>query len=127
VTENGKYVSLPEKDSIDALARYLNGSRAVERTELIDEQVLQIFRSGRAELRVFMTDLYIVGVADAAEILSTYDVQAIVTMSAWNGYSNEAKRFCKDRAVGLFTFKELLGAVHYTGKRFLEYTPPKRD
>jgi hypothetical protein len=72
-----------------------------------------------------MTNIYIVGEADVYEITASQpDLEAIVTMSAWNGYSCEAKELCKNMGIGLFTFSQFLGAVHFDGKKYLDYLPP---
>ena len=72
-----------------------------------------------------MTNIYVVGLADVYEILSGDDqLNAIVTMSGWNGYTTEAKKQCKEVGVGLFKFGEFLGAVYYGGSEYLDYIPP---
>ena len=53
-----------------------------------------------------------VGIADVIEIMSDYKIDSIVTMSIWNGYSLEAKMHGRDLGVGVFLFKELMGALN---------------
>ena len=72
-----------------------------------------------------MTNIYIVGLADVYEILTqAHPLDAIVTMSAWNSYTTEAEAYCKEQSIGLFKFKEFLGAVYYEGDKYLDYIPP---
>lgn len=124
--EQGRYEKLPRPESIRALVTYLQSSSAVRAVERESTQLIVVNRVNRPLLRTYMTNTYIVGLADVYEIFSEVDdLDAIVTMSAWNGYTAEAKAFCKEQRVGLFRFKEFLGAVHYVGHRYLDYIPPE--
>jgi len=72
-----------------------------------------------------MTNIYIVGEADVAEILADEgEIDAIVTLSGWNSYSTRAKSICRNQGVGLFVFKEFLGAIYSSGQKFLDYIHP---
>lgn len=123
--EQGHYKKVPKPESIQALCRYLNSNPVVFKTELPEPQLLHIKRVDKPDLTIFLTNIYIVAVADVYEILARYsEIDAIVTMSAWNSYTNEAKESCRTKGAGLFQFKELLGAVYYTGDKFLDYEAP---
>lgn len=123
--EQGQYEKLPRPSSIAAFTRYLSSNPMVAQVERLDEQIILVRRIGKSDLRVYLTNVYIVGLADVHEILFLEsDIDAIVTMSAWNSYSREAKEHCRRLKVGLFKFKEFLGAVYYDGKQFFDYTPP---
>jgi len=123
--ELGKYEKLPRPDSIKAFIKYLSSNPVVQNIAQEDTQLVSIKRGGKTELKVFMTNIYIVGMADVYDILSEVDhVDAIITMSAWNGYTNEAKSECKRKHIGLFKFKEFMGAVYFDGNRFLDYIHP---
>lgn len=125
--ELGKYEKVPRPESIQALIKYLQSNPTIITVEHEGAQTLQVVRSRLPNVKVFMTNIYVVGEAEAYEILSANpDVSAIVTMSAWNGYSNAAKTMCKTRNVGLFKFGELLGAIYYEGQQFLDYLPPEQ-
>ena len=126
--EYGTYEKVPRPESIDALVGYLRKNDVVASVELVPPQILQVRRVRKSNLRVFMTNSYITGEADVYEILGhNRGVNVIVSMSAWNSYTSSAKELCEERGVGLFTFKEFLGAVYYDGHRFLDYQPPDRD
>ncbi len=43
--------------------------------------------------KIYLTDIYTVSLADVMELSSSYDIDAIVTISAWNGYTLEAKEY----------------------------------
>ena len=123
--EEGRYEKIPRRESVDRFVEYLESSRAVQAVVRENEQLLLVERVNHPPIRVFMTNIYIVGVADVYDILAQADrVDAIVTMSEWNGYTAEAKANCKQQSIGLFKFKEFLGAVYYGGKSFLDYIPP---
>lgn len=124
----GYYEKIPRRDSREKLINYLKGAQVIDGVNEVSYQVITILRNGKPPVKTFLTNVYVVSLADVYEIMGEHpDLNAIVTMSAWNGYSNEAKQDCKLRGVGLFTFKEFLGAVWYKGTRFLNYTPPERD
>jgi hypothetical protein len=123
--EQGRYEKIPRPDSIDMLIKYLDNSSAVESINRESDQVIYVERKIHPPLRIYMTNIYIVGLADVYDITSqAKDLGAIVTMSAWNYYTAEAKGDCIDRKIGLFTFKEILGAIFYSGQKFLDYVPP---
>lgn len=125
--ELGRYEKVPRPESIQALIKYLESNPRVTTVEHETGQTLRVIRNGLPNVKIFMTNVYVVGEAEAYEILSANpDVDAIVTMSAWNGYSREAKTMCKTRNVGLFKFGELLGAIYYEGQQFLDYLPPEQ-
>lgn len=125
--ELGEYESMPRPESIGKLIDYLRGRPVISGVELDGEQLLNITRNRKPDICVFMTNIYIVSIADVADIQAVHQVDAIVTMSAWNGYTSEAKQYARENGVGLFLFRELLGAVYYSGNKFLDYTPPERD
>ena len=107
---------------------YSKKNPCVSDVELIDTQLLQIKRSGKSNLNVHVTNIYIVSETDVEEILlNNPEVNCIVTVSTWNSYTVGAKVLAESKGVALFKFKEFLGALYYDGKRFIEYYPPERD
>lgn len=61
-----------------------------------------------------MTNVYVVGEADVAQALQANpDVRVVVTLSMWNTVSDAARTFGRTRKVGVFGFRELLGALNY--------------
>lgn len=123
--DQGYYEKRPRPEGIAALVKYLRSNPVVASTTQIDEHRFLVERPEKPKLNLFLTNVYIVGRADVIEILATApNTNAIVTMSAWNSYSHDAKSYAKEQGVGLFKFGEFLGAVYYVGKRFLDYEPP---
>ena len=122
----GMYKKKPRPESVEKLIQCLESSKAVESIKHVREQVLHIERSWGCPLVVYMTNIYIIGESDVYEIIGEEKkVGAIVTMSAWNGYTSGAKNLCKDEKIGLFKFRELLGAIYYEGDKFLNYIHPE--
>ncbi len=124
--DQGDYEKIPRPESIQRLLKYLAGSRAVLDIRREHDQVIRVERAKYGPLIVFMTNIYTVSLSDVHEIISEAgELDAIVTMSAWNGYTSEAKQACKEMGIGLFQFKEFLGAVYYDGQEYLDYIPPE--
>ena len=124
----GYYEKIPRRGSIEKLIEYLGTNPVVTDVVEVRPQVIQIERDGKSTLTVFMTNIYHVSDSDVLEIsAANQGLSAIVTMSAWNGYTNSAKQRAKKMGIGLFKFAEFLGAVYYDKERFLDYTPPERD
>lgn len=124
--DEGCYKEIPRPDSIDKLVEYLSSSNAVDSINRESTQVIYVERTNLPPIRIYLTNTYIVGLADVYEIMRQVDeLDAIVTMSMWNSYTGEAEDACKKESIGLFTFNEILGAVYHRGKQFLDYIPPR--
>lgn len=124
--EMGRYEKVPRPESIAALIKYLSSNQKVTGVRREGPQILHVSRKGMKDLKVFMTNVYVVGEVDVYDILADHpDVDAIIAMSAWNSYSSSAKSLGKERSVAVFRFKEFLGAVHYDGSQFMDYVSPE--
>ena len=107
---------------------YLYSNDFVTSVKRPGRQVMLVERKDKSDVKVFLTDIYILGLADVYEILAIApDVNAILAISNWNHYTGEAKNYCRQKNIALFTFKELLGAIHYDGKEFLDYPDSNRN
>jgi hypothetical protein len=89
-----------------------------DKVEAVDEIDCQTYRVNRADglstVTVYITNLYTVGYADIMEIISTtLNLNCIVTMSNWNGYTREAKAYAAENRIGLFKFAEFMGALNF--------------
>jgi hypothetical protein len=125
--DRGYYAKRPRPEAVEKLLEYLRGNPVVETAELLSEQLLEVKRKNGPALRVFLTNVYILGEAEALDIVTAQgSLQAIVTMSEWNSYTSDAKIWCKERGVGLFKFREFLGAIYQSKKqKFLDYESPE--
>ena len=125
---NPKYKDLPRPDSIAFFEKGSKAHKMVASVEKLSEQRYEIKRGGKSNLKVYLTNLYIVGIADVHEIKNKFpEVDCIVTISGWNSYSEEAKEFCKFLEIGLFKYSEYYGALYYDNDRFYNYEPPKEN
>lgn len=126
--EGGIYEKVPRPESIEALIDYTSRNPCVSIAEQVDTQMLSISRPEKGNLKVHMTNIYVLSESDVEEILLfSPDIDCIVTVSAWNSYTSSANELAKQRGIGLFKFKEFLGALYYEGQRFIDYEPPKRN
>lgn len=79
----------------------------------IDEYIYCLTLYNSKEYKVYLTNLYTVGIANVIELSQAHDINAIVTMSSWNGYTLEAKEYGQSIGIGVFIFKELMGAINF--------------
>lgn len=120
-----KYMKLPRPQMIAGFQHYVRTKPIVEHLIELMPQLYVIKRRHKNDLIVHITNLYIVSEADVHEILAEEShINCIVTVSAWNGYSLQAKEMCKEMDIGLFTFREFMGAIYYDGREFLDYVHP---
>src|SRR2546423_4959510 len=107
MADSGYYEKRPRRGSIETLLKYLKSHKFVADAFMETEQTMIVRRPAKGDLRVHLTNLYIVGIADVHEILGEDPtINAIVTMSHWNGYTTDAKSLCSEQDVGLFKFGE---------------------
>jgi hypothetical protein len=125
---NPRYKDLPRKSSIDYFETGLKNHKVVLSYDKLKEQQYNITRIEKSDLKVYLTNLYIVSLADVHEIIDKFpSLNCIVTISNYNSYTSEAKKFCIENGIGLFNYKELYGALYYNKDRFLNYVPKERD
>ncbi|WP_158083210.1 hypothetical protein [Streptomyces antioxidans] len=127
--DGGYYAKVPRSESIEAVRRALYRHSAVSDYKEITPQLYEISRIGRSAVKLYVTNVYTVGMADVQEILEENpSVTCILTVSAWNSYTGRAKEYAKSINVGLFRFYEWLGALNYDGDKLLDYiAPSERD
>lgn len=115
-------------ESVGFFEKAIGGHSKVEGLLPIGEQAYAVIRASLPTLRVWVCDVYRVSASDVAAILAEDpQIQAIVTMSNWNDVTVEAKEDGTARRVGVFTFKELMGALNYQGDEFFDYQTPRRS
>jgi hypothetical protein len=116
------------RDSIDIFLRYVEGTSTVKSIEEVRRDRYVIDRL-KDQIDVVLVNIYTVSEADVLDILAEDPgVNAIVTVSAWNGYTKAAEQTALREEVGLFTFREFMGALNYFDDDFLTYVlPEERD
>lgn len=119
------YIKVPRPDSIDIFKKWIGEITDIVGVEPLSKILYDVVRVRKETVRTLITNIYIVSITDIVELTSEFKgLNAIVTMSMWNSYSKDAKEHAKSLGVGLFVFKEFMGALHYEGDKFLEYVPP---
>ena len=105
--------------------KYFRDTVANPALDEIRDQTYTLDRTGElSEVVVYITNLYTVSYADVLDIESRCrHLNCIVTMSNWNGYTGEAKRYAAENRIGLFMFAEFMGALNF--KHIWKYE--KRD
>ncbi|OIU71021.1 hypothetical protein [Rossellomorea aquimaris] len=104
----------PRQNSINFIEDRLLSHSKVESIEKIQDYYYLIKRnSGLRDIRLVLSDDYTVGIADLIQIKETYpDMNAILTVSSWNGYTKSVKIEAKKENIGVFVPRELLGALN---------------
>lgn len=126
--ELGKYKKTPRPESIEYFIKVVSSREFVVKVERLNNQLFKVVRKEKSDITVFLTNIYIVSEADVYEITADHgNLNCIVTVSAWNSYTKDAKVLTKGMGIGLFQLKEFLGAIYYDRESFINYEPPKRD
>ena len=114
--------------SVAFFERAIRGHSKVEGLLPNGEQAYDVVRAPLPTVRVWVCDVYRVSASDVAAILAEDpQIEAIVTMSNWNDVTVEAREDGASRGVGVFTFKELMGALNYQNDEFFNYQTPQRS
>lgn len=125
--QGGYYEKRPRPQHREYLEKYLAGRPIVSGVEFVDDFRMIVRRESMSDIYIYLTNQYELGVADIFEILSeAAETTCIVSTMDYNHYSTEAKDAAAEAGVGLFKATELLGAVYYDGRRFLEYLSPEQ-
>lgn len=124
--DSGYYEKRPRPQQQQFFMSAVQQRPTVDRVTQIDEHRFIVERAGKSTLHVYLTNKYLLSVADVMEILaSSEDTNCIVSTMGHNRYSPEAKQYCRELGIGLFVAPEFLGAVYYDRERFLDYLPPE--
>jgi len=71
-------------------------------------------------IKVFICECYSFGLAEYYETIEKLgEIQAVIIDSIWCGYTSEAKRYCREHGVGLFSIGEFMAALNM--ENFWEY------
>jgi hypothetical protein len=77
------------------------------------ENVFIIDRKRHSQVTVYLTDIYTVGIADVIDIIKKIpNLNCVVTISNWNGYTMAAKEHGIENKIGVFQFSEFMGALN---------------
>lgn len=127
--EYGERIVKPLPQAVRQLSERLIAKPTVENVEYINNQILKVSRKvPHDDLIIYIVDAYVLGEGDTFEIIrDNPTVNTILVLSLWNEYTYHSKRIAKENGVAVFTYSELMGAVYYYGKRYLDYISPKKD
>lgn len=127
--EDGRYEKKPRPDSIKYFIRAISSHNKVRKIDQIEEQLFKITKSNGTKMFVHLTNIYVVSEAEVIEIMSSHEhIDAIVTISLWNSYSERGKEVAKANEIGLFLMDEFMGALNFEGNLFINYlTPSQRE
>ncbi len=103
----------PDYNTLNYFKSVMNNHDKVSEFKYIDEQYYEIIRTFHEPIFLYITNLYTVGITDCRQFIDEHPtINCIVTLSNWNGYTEEAKEFTKRKSIGLFILNEFMGALH---------------
>ena len=103
-------------------AEYLLNKDAISEVGEVRDGVFMVKKRGVRELLVQLVDIYTVSEADVHRLMGEEpSTKAIVTASNWNTYTVEAKALARANGIGLFNWKEFMGAIHKDGNDFVDF------
>lgn len=106
------YSDLPRPESVVYFEQMLDRHDRIVRYEKLEEFVYNLFLNSGKTYLVWLTNKYTVSLNDIVEkIYENFD--ALVTISMWNSYTSEAKKYALENQFGLFTFREFMGALNF--------------
>src|SRR4051794_3017222 len=106
----------PSEDSFAYFERAIGGHSRVRALRRDGDQVYIVERKSGPDVRVWLCDIYTLGVADYYEIREADpDIDAIVVVSLWNSYTEDAADQARDDGIGIFKPGEFMSALHRSG------------
>jgi hypothetical protein len=82
-----------------------------------------ITRDDGKVVKVFLTDTYTFSESDYAHLRAQHpDVTCVVSASSWNHFTPEVRLVARADDVGTFMIRDFMGAFHYSGDAFLDYS-----
>jgi hypothetical protein len=114
----------PGRSNFEFFEKALRGHTKVASVRREGDQTYVIERHSHSPIKVFLTNSYVVGLAEYHEVRGEVSgLDAIVTISPYNSVSGDAWRAGQADGVGVFQFKEFYGALNYEGDSFVSYVP----
>ncbi len=123
---SNKYNKYPLPSTVDFFISATSNHSKVASVLEMSQYFYEVKRIGLPNLKIALSNIYVLGEADVHEMLAEYDgVDCIVVGGNWNTYTGAAKQLAKDCGVGLFQFREFFGAINNEGNKFLNYVTPE--
>jgi hypothetical protein len=104
---------IPSWKSVQFFENAIATHTAVESLQNRGKNEFVINRKIHTPVVVYLTDVYTVGIADVIDAMTRIpDLNCVVTISNWNGYTQSAKDHGIQNHIGVFLFAELMGALN---------------
>lgn len=104
---------IPRKENILFFEKAIRSHSKVKSVTKINDFYYSIDRINLKSVKILITNHYTVGLADYLQIRDKFDdLDGIVTISNWNGYTSQVKSVAKENGVGIFIFDEFMGALN---------------
>lgn len=108
------YSRYPRPESIAFFEKAISNHSITKRLIEIEDYHYIIYRIDMPSFEVVVTNHYTLSLSDYYEIKDEYpNIQGIVTISNWNGYTHQAKVTARSEQIGIFVMNELLGALNW--------------
>lgn len=118
-----RWDSWPSRASQDYFVDAMAAHTQVERMDSLSPSRYDLRLVDGTEVKVFMTDVYTFSASDYALLKAKHpDVTCIVSASNWNHFSDQAREDAAADGVATFHFADLMGALHYRGDGFVNYS-----
>lgn len=107
------YTKFPRPESIDYFEKAMRNHNKVRDIKRISDSYYEIRRINLSSIRVFVCNYYALSLSDYYDVLDDYDdIDCMITISNWNGVTQEAYVQGKINNVGVFKMEEFLGALN---------------
>ena len=106
------YSDVPRPESVLYFEQSLSGHSNIVYYEKMEDFVYKLVLGNGNIYLVWLTNKYTVSINDVVEKIDE-GFDALVTISMWNSYTSEAKKYALENQFGLFTFREFMGALNF--------------
>lgn len=101
----------PRQDSVVFFEQILARHDRIISYKKFDNFVYALSLKDGTKYLVWLTNKYTVSINDVIEQIDN-GLDALVTISGWNGYTYEAKEYALQQHFGLFKIREFMGALN---------------
>lgn len=106
------YSDVPRPESVLYFEQSLRRHSNIVYYEKMEDFVYKLVLGNDNIYLVLLTNKYTVSINDVVEKIDE-GFDALVTISMWNSYTSEAKKYALENQFGLFTFREFMGALNF--------------
>lgn len=107
------YSRYPRPESMAYFEKAMHRHNSVQTVEKLEDYYYRIFRYDMAPVNAVITNYYSLGLGELLDILEEYpNANCVITISNWNGCTEQAYREGKRNRVGVFKMGEFMGAIN---------------